>query len=96
MVIVRRHLLSRVTPGAVSAVAVLGQVEPEVESDLQQDEHDDRRRRGAGHPDHDGADDDRDVEDDQPTVRREHLLGGRRSQVFAAADVVEADTTPRG
>ena len=76
-------------PGACSAVAVLGQVEPEVERDLEQDEHHDRRLRGAGHRDHDGPDEDRDMQDDQATVRREHLLGCRRSQVFPAPDVVE-------
>ena len=78
------------TPGTFSAVAVLGQVEPEVESDLEQHEHDDRRRGRPGHADQERPDDDRDVEDDQPAVRREHLLGGGRSQVFTAADVVQA------
>ena len=68
---------------------MLGQVEPEVQRDLEQHEHDDRRRRGAGHADRHRADDDRDVHDDQPAVRREHLRRGRGPQVLAPADVVE-------
>ena len=69
---------------------MLGQVEPEIERDLEQHQHDDRRRRGAGHSDQDRTEDDRDVEDDQPTVRGEHLLDRGGPQVFAAADVVQA------
>ena len=83
----------RAAVGALAArlgLAMLGQVEPEVEAGLEQDQDQHGCRRRAGHRDRQPADDDRQVEDDEPAVRRAHLRADARPQVLAAADVVEA------
>ena len=50
-------------------LTVLGQVEPEIERGLEQDEDEHGRRRRPGHRDGHTSDDDREVQDHEPAVR---------------------------
>ena len=74
-------------------VAVLGEVEADVEHRLEHDQDRDGGGRSAGEQHRHGAEDDREVQHDQPAVRREHQPGGDVTPVLAAPQEVPARTT---
>src|SRR5439155_19881475 len=67
----------------VSRGCVFAAVQPEVDGGLDQDQNDDRAERAADRQAHERAEEDREVEDQEAPVRREHLLRRRDLQVLA-------------
>ena len=92
----RRH---RATPGspAVATADIIGpsasrcsdRCRPRSSAVLSSTRIEHGERRGAGEGDGHPAEEDRQVEDDQPPVRRGHLPAHARSQVLASSDVVQ-------
>src|SRR6185437_4596333 len=77
--------------GHSGTLAVLPQVEAQVERRLDDDEDEQRPDRCAEEGDQERAEDDREVEHHHPSVRREHLSRGRRREVLALANVVQQE-----